>query len=827
VIRFSALLTVAAMAMLVAGVSSASLGLVYASIAVSILAAITLCAGVLLRRRELFRAGAQDRQPGWAAAGAAAVPPATAHGAATGPARAADPADDQARARPNGTSDDRRGNGERKGDLAERLRTAAAGAAGSGSGRWPGAIAAKGAPAPGRRGGEHAAGHAAGRGRPPRPAPRAEPAGPAPRAEPAGPAPHAPAAREAGREDRARAESERPGLDRDDATAIPWGDRQPARGERWPQGRAGSERPGSGRGRERDRPGRESDRDRAGRGRDRPGIAPVEREQAEAGPATAAGGGRDQAARGRDQDRARAGRETAAWGDPDRDQATGQQAEAFRLPAPDERAGRSQRAAVRRESPDERATGDEFWDRVSEELTGGGSQDPVRPAWPATAGPRAMGAGSVARPGAAGTGGDEPEPGRPSPGSRQAGPAPWDRGETSHPPGEPDEGPRGDETPAEGGEPPWDRMVPRYVDDLARPRQRREPPGTGRDRGAREPPAETGAPAAGPAGQDAVSMWSAWSTARSARTGSQPADAGLEPGRPGGGAESAGAAVGGAESGRADVAKAAGRAESRAAESEAAPGKAAIIRPGGRPAEDDKAPGSPPPSGEPGGRAAGDGGRRGEEPADARHGADTAESKLARSESGGEQPAEARFAGRDTVDTANPGSLAETDETAVGQTAADETALEGGGPHQDEPEASYYEIEQSKTRKAGAGAEEDGTGEAGPARAGAAGAAGSDAGASKSAGGIAGAEDDGAAGAESADRAESTEPDTDGNGAGGSPMGGEVTVVPGVARYHRRGCILIRFLSDGDLETMTRREAEAGGSVPCKACQPDKPDPSD
>jgi len=54
----------------------------------------------------------------------------------------------------------------------------------------------------------------------------------------------------------------------------------------------------------------------------------------------------------------------------------------------------------------------------------------------------------------------------------------------------------------------------------------------------------------------------------------------------------------------------------------------------------------------------------------------------------------------------------------------------------------------------------------------------------------------------------------------------QVTVVPGVPRYHRRGCILIRFLSDGDLETTTRHEAEAGGSVPCKACQPDKPAPA-
>ena len=53
-------------------------------------------------------------------------------------------------------------------------------------------------------------------------------------------------------------------------------------------------------------------------------------------------------------------------------------------------------------------------------------------------------------------------------------------------------------------------------------------------------------------------------------------------------------------------------------------------------------------------------------------------------------------------------------------------------------------------------------------------------------------------------------------------MDGEVTIVPGVSRYHRRGCILIRFLSDGDLETVTRAAAEAAGSIPCKACQPDK-----
>ena len=63
-IRFSALFTAVAMALLVAGVAASSLALIYVSIAVSILAAITLGAGVLLRRRELFGgAGAGDTRP--------------------------------------------------------------------------------------------------------------------------------------------------------------------------------------------------------------------------------------------------------------------------------------------------------------------------------------------------------------------------------------------------------------------------------------------------------------------------------------------------------------------------------------------------------------------------------------------------------------------------------------------------------------------------------------------------------------------------------------------------------------------------------------------
>jgi hypothetical protein len=64
-------------------------------------------------------------------------------------------------------------------------------------------------------------------------------------------------------------------------------------------------------------------------------------------------------------------------------------------------------------------------------------------------------------------------------------------------------------------------------------------------------------------------------------------------------------------------------------------------------------------------------------------------------------------------------------------------------------------------------------------------------------------------------------------GADGKPSaasGGDtiVFVVPGITRYHREDCILIRFLGADDLERMTRAEAEAADCVPCKACQPDK-----
>jgi hypothetical protein len=49
-----------------------------------------------------------------------------------------------------------------------------------------------------------------------------------------------------------------------------------------------------------------------------------------------------------------------------------------------------------------------------------------------------------------------------------------------------------------------------------------------------------------------------------------------------------------------------------------------------------------------------------------------------------------------------------------------------------------------------------------------------------------------------------------------------VTIVPGIARYHRSECILIRFLGPEDLETMTIQAAEEAGCIPCRACRPEQ-----
>jgi cytoskeletal protein RodZ len=52
----------------------------------------------------------------------------------------------------------------------------------------------------------------------------------------------------------------------------------------------------------------------------------------------------------------------------------------------------------------------------------------------------------------------------------------------------------------------------------------------------------------------------------------------------------------------------------------------------------------------------------------------------------------------------------------------------------------------------------------------------------------------------------------------------EVTVVPGVPRYHKSQCILIRFMGDSDLDKMTMAAARGAGCTPCRACLPDQSD---
>jgi hypothetical protein len=54
----------------------------------------------------------------------------------------------------------------------------------------------------------------------------------------------------------------------------------------------------------------------------------------------------------------------------------------------------------------------------------------------------------------------------------------------------------------------------------------------------------------------------------------------------------------------------------------------------------------------------------------------------------------------------------------------------------------------------------------------------------------------------------------------------EVTVVPGVPRYHNARCILIRFMGEKDLDKMTLAAAGEAGCTPCRACLPDQPEKS-
>jgi hypothetical protein len=61
---------------------------------------------------------------------------------------------------------------------------------------------------------------------------------------------------------------------------------------------------------------------------------------------------------------------------------------------------------------------------------------------------------------------------------------------------------------------------------------------------------------------------------------------------------------------------------------------------------------------------------------------------------------------------------------------------------------------------------------------------------------------------------------------GEGPPDREVTIVPGVPRYHRPGCSTIRFMDEGDLEKRSLKSAAEAGCAPCEACRPDAVDPA-
>jgi hypothetical protein len=49
-----------------------------------------------------------------------------------------------------------------------------------------------------------------------------------------------------------------------------------------------------------------------------------------------------------------------------------------------------------------------------------------------------------------------------------------------------------------------------------------------------------------------------------------------------------------------------------------------------------------------------------------------------------------------------------------------------------------------------------------------------------------------------------------------------VRIVPGITRYHKEDCLLIRFLAAEDLEVMSLKSAAEEGYFACKACKPDQ-----
>jgi hypothetical protein len=127
-----------------------------------------------------------------------------------------------------------------------------------------------------------------------------------------------------------------------------------------------------------------------------------------------------------------------------------------------------------------------------------------------------------------------------------------------------------------------------------------------------------------------------------------------------------------------------------------------------------------------------------------------------------------------------------------------------------EPAAGAATGSAAQARTAGSGASGTATAPTGTGEAG-----------DKSRRGKQGSADAGAAG--SGDRPVAASP----RNGDGPPPDREVTIVPGVPRYHRPGCSTIRFMDEGDLEKRTLKSAEEAGCAPCEACQAGAPDPAD
>ena len=86
--------------------------------------------------------------------------------------------------------------------------------------------------------------------------------------------------------------------------------------------------------------------------------------------------------------------------------------------------------------------------------------------------------------------------------------------------------------------------------------------------------------------------------------------------------------------------------------------------------------------------------------------------------------------------------------------------------------------------------------------------------------GESGADDAGEAGRAAAASESGSEPPAtaEGDAAPGADL---VTVVPGVPRYHRTDCVLIRFMPEGDVQKQSVAAARDAGCTPCAACQPE------